>query len=48
MEVLANSNEEIVHYFQKFEGNKNYQLLLEKFKELTKIKLKGYDRTSRT
>ena len=41
MEVLDNSNEEIIRYFQKFEGNKNYEILLEKFKELTKIKLKG-------
>ncbi len=41
MEVLDNSNEEIVRYFQKFEGNKNYETLLDKFKELTKLKLKG-------
>jgi len=41
MEALPNSNEEIVNYFEKFKDNKNYQNLLEKFKELTKIKVKG-------
>ena len=33
------SNEEIVQYFEKFKDNKNYESLLETFKELTKIKL---------
>ena len=41
MEVVEGCNEEIVKYFGKFEGNKNYEFLMQKFKELTKLRLKG-------
>lgn len=41
MEVLHGSNMEIVEYFSKFEGNNNYTSLSEKFKELTRMRVKG-------
>lgn len=41
MEVVEGCNYEIVNYFTKFEGRKNYSFLLEKFKELTRMRLKG-------
>ena len=41
MEVVEGCNYEIVEYFKKFRNNKNYESLLEKFKDLTRIRLKG-------
>ena len=41
MEVIPNSNSEIIHYFEKFKDNENYTLLLEKFDELTKLRVRG-------
>ena len=41
MEVVEGCNCEIVEYFSKFRGNKNYDVLLEKFTDLTRIRLKG-------
>jgi hypothetical protein len=41
MEVVEGANYEIVNYFGKFKNNKNYEVLLEKFKDLTRLRLKG-------
>ena len=41
MEVVEGCNIEIVNYFSKFKHNNNYENLLEKFKELTRIRLRG-------
>ena len=41
MEVVEGCNSEIVEYFSKFRGNKNYDVLLDKFRDLTRIRLKG-------
>ena len=40
MDILDDSNVEIVNYFSKFKENKNYNKLLEEFDELTKFRLK--------
>jgi hypothetical protein len=41
MEVVEGCNYEIVNYFTKFKNNNNYEVLLEKFKDLTRLRLKG-------
>ena len=41
MEILPDSNSEIISYFEKFKDNQNYDRLFERFDDLTKIRMKG-------